>query len=678
MRAISRVVPWLLVGVIVAILTFATASLVALEKSRPDVMALPQQVSFLYGYALPLTFGIVAALIIRSQPRHPEGWVFGLFALLIALSQVLTVDTQWHPHNETLSRLQGIVSAPVLGLLALMLLLFPDGRPPSPRWRPVAVFTCLAVVVVVLIEAAGSTIPGAVGSTDAATSFILPLAFLVIGVVSLWIRWRDAAGPTRQQVKWLTLAASVFCIEFALGLVLALTHSMDDGPGSYYIGDAIFTLTVCLIPAAMGIGIVRHHLYDVDKLLSRTIAYGLLVVAVTALYLVSVAVFAGVLASRTRFPALLAVATTALAVVALNPFRSRLVAWADRRVYGTRVEPVEMMAGVAADLAAYRSPEDGMTGLAEAARRATRARGALIRIALPDGNDHAVGAGDVSAAGATTSVSMLVDGEEVGTITVIDPSRHREGLNLLSRLASLAAPAAADMRTIAELRQLRSRIQAGNVDLAASRSRLARAEEQERAHLRQIVQSEVLPAVVDLRQRLPALAAIRSGHAHRRDLDEAAHQARGLAETIRGLAHDVLPPVLADRGLAAGLRAHIRRLGADVTLAVTESHRLPESMEAALYVCGRLLVDAASATPGPVALTLTVSPEDVQLAATAPIGASDIADMQREHALRLLSDRLAVLGGAVTTSSSGRVIEIRCQVPLSAEDRAESRASTAR
>ena len=73
-------------------------------------------------------------------------------------------------------------------------------------------------------------------------------------------------------------------------------------------------------------------------------------------------------------------------------------------------------------------------------------------------------------------------------------------------------------------------------------------------------------------------------------------------------------------GLPLALRAHVRRLGADVTLAVPESHRLPESMEAALYVCGRILVDAVGATAGPVALTLAVSPEDVQLAATAPTG----------------------------------------------------------
>ena len=112
------------------------------------------------------------------------------------------------------------------------------------------------------------------------------------------------------------------------------------------------------------------------------------------------------------------------------------MAWADRRVYGTRTEPAEMMAGVAAELAAYRSPEDGVTGLAEAARRATRARGALVRIELPDGHDHVVAAGDVSAAGARTSVSMRVDGAAVGSITVVDPSRHSEGLTLLSQAGS--------------------------------------------------------------------------------------------------------------------------------------------------------------------------------------------------------------------------------------------------
>jgi signal transduction histidine kinase len=292
-----------------------------------------------------------------------------------------------------------------------------------------------------------------------------------------------------------------------------------------------------------------------------------------------------------------------------------------------------------------------------------------VRIELPEGHSHVVTAGDLSAAGARTSVSMRFDGAAVGSITVVDPSRHSEGLTLLSRLAALAAPAAIDMRTMAELRQLRSRIQAGNADLAASRSRLARAEAEERAQLRHIVQVEVLPAVLDLRHALPTLEAIRAGDVHGRDLEYAALQSRELAQKIRGLAHDVLPPVLAGRGLAAALRAHVRRLGADVTLTVPASRRLPESMEAALYACGRLLVDTVGGTSGPVALTLTVSAEDVQLAVTATTEGDDVGDNLREHALRLLGDRLGVLGGALMTASSERVTEIRCHVPLTAESK---------
>ena len=147
----------------------------------------------------------------------------------------------------------------------------------------------------------------------------------------------------------------------------------------------------------------------------------------------------------------------------------------------------------------------------------------------------------------------------------------------------------------------------------------------ERAHLRQIVQSEVLPAVLDLRRGLPDLEAVRTGDVSGEDLDDAARRSRELADKIRGLAHDVLPPVLADRGLAAALRAHVRRLGADVTLAVPESHRLPDSLEAALYVCGRILVDAVDPTAGPVALTLAISNEDVHLAMTAPTGSATSA-----------------------------------------------------
>jgi hypothetical protein len=668
MSPISRIVPWLLVTITVGVLAFAAASLVAMESDRPELIALPEQVSSLYFLAVPLTFGLVAALVIRSQPRHPEGWIFGLFALLTAVSQVLEVYTRWHPQNETLARFHGTVQAPLFGLLALALLLFPDGRPPSSRWRPVVAFTCLVTVLGALMEAGGSTLPW-VGPTESALSFVMPLALLVLGVLSLWIRWRHATGLARQQVKWLAFAASVFSIELALGFLLALTDVGSEDAGSYYIGDAIFVITVCLIPVAMGIGIVRHHLYDVDKLIGRTIAYGLLLVAAALLYLVSLAVFAGVLASRNSSPVVLAVATTAVAVAALDPFRRRLVGWADRRVYGARTEPGEMMAGVAAELAAYRSPEDGLTGLAEAARRATRARGAFVRIELPDDPGHVVPAGDVSAAGARPSVPMRVDGVAIGSITVVDPSRHSEGLKLLSRLAALAAPAAVDMRTLTELRHLRSRILAGNAELVASRARLARAEEAERAHLGHFVRSEVLPAVLDLQHALPAPEAIRVGDVHGMDLTDAALRSRELAERIRGLAHSVLPPVLLDRGLAAALRAYVRRLSADVTLDVRESRRLPGSMEEALYACGRLLVDAVGATSGPVTLTLTVSAEDVRLAVTAPGKGNDVDDNLRPDALRLLGDRLGVLGGTLMTASSVRITEITCHVPLTAESR---------
>jgi hypothetical protein len=90
-------------------------------------------------------------------------------------------------------------------------------------------------------------------------------------------------------------------------------------------------------------------------------------------------------------------------------------------------------------------------------------------------------------------------------------------------------------------------------------------------------------------------------------------------------------------------------------------------MEATLYVCGRLLVDAMGATPGPVAVTLAMSAEDVQLSVTAPTDESIAGDNRRQHALRLLGDRVAVLGGDVATTSFEQITEIRCHVPLGAD-----------
>ena len=102
-------------------------------------------------------------------------------------------------------------------------------------------------------------------------------------------------------------------------------------------------------------------------------------------------------------------------------------------------------------------------------------------------------------------------------------------------------------------------------------------------------------------------------------------------------------------------------------MAVHESRRLPEPIEAALYLSGRILVDAVCATARPVALTLSMSTEDVHLVVTVPADGAAAAAAggdERENALRLLGDRLAVLGGGVTTTSLGKVSEIRCQVPL--------------
>jgi signal transduction histidine kinase len=90
-------------------------------------------------------------------------------------------------------------------------------------------------------------------------------------------------------------------------------------------------------------------------------------------------------------------------------------------------------------------------------------------------------------------------------------------------------------------------------------------------------------------------------------------------------------------------------------------------MEAALYACGRLLVDTVRETSGPAALLLTVSAEEVQLAVTAPTEGTDVRDNRRERALRLLGDRLGVLGGVLVTASSERITEIRCHVPVTAE-----------
>src|SRR5215211_2073162 len=317
--------------------------------------------------AIVLSFSTVGALIATRQPHNPIGWImivagFGLAATVLTGNYVelsLAQPPGRLPATEWVTWVTAWVW--VLGFgpaLTFLLLLFPNGRLPSRRWRPVG---WLAVAAMVTLGCGMAFMPGPlpdypqirnpVGLTLLEGSFLAgeggPLLFLslvasiVLSASSMVVRFRRAVGEERQQIKWFALAAGFA----ALGWVAnSLAYAKVGGTESLFLVVASLLLLLSLlgIPLAVGIAILKYRLYDIDVIINRTLVYGSLTATLLAVY------FGGVTATQALFRFLtgqeqqpqLAVVVSTLAIAALfTPLRRRIQAFIDRRFYRRRYDP---------------------------------------------------------------------------------------------------------------------------------------------------------------------------------------------------------------------------------------------------------------------------------------------------------------------------------------------------
>ena len=235
-------------------------------------------------------------------------------------------------------------------ILPFLLLLFPDGRPPSPRWRIVAWVAALAGGVILPLGAlrpdqklgpieSPFRAQGAVGEAIAAITNVglnVVFAAVLLCALSLVFRYRRAAGVERQQIKWFAYAAALFGVTLAVSLIiedlLGLNPPLPDMAWVVFNNAPIIALYV-----AVGVAVLKYRLYDIDLLINRTLVYGTLTATLVALY------FGGIVASQRVFVVLtgerstLAVVASTLAIAALfNPLRRRVQEFVDRRFYRRR------------------------------------------------------------------------------------------------------------------------------------------------------------------------------------------------------------------------------------------------------------------------------------------------------------------------------------------------------
>jgi hypothetical protein len=317
--------------------------------------------------AVAVLFSAVGFVIVRRQPRNPIGWILltvpaGLQLLPAdAASYALLAYRLGHRLPFGVAALLLEYSwAPAIALLGLAILLFPDGQLPSPRWRPVlwsylAVVACYAGGTYALAATALTArhvrvdSGGGLTAISSATFYwlIFPVlaAFWLSFVAAQVLNWRRSSGERRQQLKWLMSGTAVLAVsQVIFQPVLALYPNL---PQVQLVVGFLVGLGAAALPASMAVAILKYRLYDIDRIISRTLAYAI----VTGLL---VGVYAGLVLLTTQVLTIkspVAVAGSTLVAAALfNPLRQRVQRAVDRRFNRARYDADQTVTAFAARL----------------------------------------------------------------------------------------------------------------------------------------------------------------------------------------------------------------------------------------------------------------------------------------------------------------------------------------
>jgi len=323
--------------------------------------------SFLLAF---LVYATIGALIVSRVPGNPVGVLFCAIGLIGTVGNfayqyadyAIYVSPGALPLGAIFAWLQNLGIPPAFGLLALSLLVFPDGRVPSPRWRVVVGLACLGIACVVVgytlqpgpiefpFEAVSNPIgvDGLRAPMAAATQvgWLLMASSIGLAGIAITIRLRRSTGVQRQQLKFIAVAGAV------AGIVLVLNAASFflSVTGIDTIRIVAVGITFAGLPVAAGAAILRYRLYDIDVVINRALVYGVLTATLAASYLGTVLLLQLAFNTFTDGSSL-AVAASTLAVAALfRPLRARIQATVDRRFYRRKYDAARTLEHFGAQL----------------------------------------------------------------------------------------------------------------------------------------------------------------------------------------------------------------------------------------------------------------------------------------------------------------------------------------
>ena len=340
-------------GLILALLNGLTLGEIFLAWSGPPVATLLTQI---------VSFSVVGALIASHRPENSIGWLFLAAALFYGIQipgeeyavYALLTNPGSLPLGAELAWLTEWFWAPGFGIILVFLpLLFPDGHPPSRRWRGVGWLGGLSIGLIcvltsiVLWPERGPTLlqlEGFGGQVEAwrsaVSEWVLRLGgpmLLLAGlgaVISLVVRFRRARGDVRQQIKWFASAAALTVV-----WLIVFQQSTRGLPEAIVALSGL--LVIASIPVATGIAILRYRLYDIDLIINRTLVYGSLTATLAVVYFGGVTATQALLRTitdRQELPQLLVVATTLVIATLFNPLRRRIQRFIDRSFYRSKYD----------------------------------------------------------------------------------------------------------------------------------------------------------------------------------------------------------------------------------------------------------------------------------------------------------------------------------------------------
>ena len=312
-----------------------------------------------------LAFGTVGALISDRLPDNRVGWVFCVIGVALSVGtlayqyadQVLFGAAQGLPGGVLAAWLQNLLVPPCFGLIAVALMLFPDGRLPSPRWRP--------AVLIALLGSAGEILgyamrPGTFDDPfitvtnpwgiegwfvlfDNISSLGWPAMALgcLLAAAAMRTRLKRAHGLERQQLKWVAFAAAIAGLMIAVNIASFVWLPITEANALRVL---VLGVAFSIIPVAAGVAILRYRLYDIDVVINRTLVYGVLTATLAAVYLGSVLLFQLVLESFTQGSGLAVAASTLATAALVRPARARIQEIVDRRFYRRKYDATQTLA----------------------------------------------------------------------------------------------------------------------------------------------------------------------------------------------------------------------------------------------------------------------------------------------------------------------------------------------